>query len=440
MRRADERGPAVELADDLEDALLDRSRRGARGEPPTDGEVRRRPLDVRDQRIGRLPHAVMQKLVGPLLPQQEPGPYRRPKGRVRGILGSALDKGQGSDRRTGAETGQPLQDGSGGGGQAAQLAQHEIRDIVGVAFGAYPPEIPSPASRIAIEYEQPFLGQCGQKLDGEERIPSGLLMHKPGQGPVAARVQGVGNDPVHIPKPERLQDDLLHPPARLADRRQPPHQGMRGHDLVIPIGADKKQVMQIPLCQQVLEEIERGCIEPLQVVEEQRQRMLRPGEDPDETPQHQVKSALRVSWRQLRRRRLRANEEFEVGEQRQHERAVRAKRRAKRGAPGRQLGLVLSQKRPDQVHEGLRQAGVGDVTLVLVELAGCEQAARRRQRGVQLMHHRGLADSGLARDQDQLRPTPRDNAIESGAQGLDLALSPVQPLGDYQAIRQVPLA
>ena len=161
----------------------------------------------------------MQKLVGPLLPQQEPGPHRRPKGGVQGILGPALDKGQGRDRRTGAETGQPLQDGSGRGGQAAQLAQHEIRDIVGVAFGAYPLEVPSPASRITIEYEQPFLGQCGQKLDGEERIPGSLLMHKPGQGPGAARVQRVGDDPVHIPEPERLQDDLLHPPARLADRR-----------------------------------------------------------------------------------------------------------------------------------------------------------------------------------------------------------------------------
>ena len=127
--------------------------------------------------------------------------------------------------------------------------------------------------------------------------------------------------------------------------------------------------MQIPLCQQVLEEIERRCIEPLQVVEEQRQRMLQSGEDPEETPQHQLEPALRVSRRQLRRRRLRADEEFEVGEQRHHERAVRAKRCRERGTPGSQFDLALTEKRPDQVLQSLREAGVGDVTLVLVELA-----------------------------------------------------------------------
>src|SRR5208283_487199 len=107
--------------------------------------------------------------------------------------------------------------------------------------------------------------------------------------------------------------------------------------------------MEIRLCQQVLEEIERRSIQPLQIVKEQRQRMLRPGEDIEEAAKHQLESALRVSRWQLRRRRLPADEEFEIGEQRQHERAVRAKRCRERGAPGSQFGLALAQKRPDQV-------------------------------------------------------------------------------------------
>ena len=146
----------------------------------------------------------MQKLVGPFLPEQDPGPYRRRKGRVQGILAPALDEGQGSDRRAVPETGQPLQDGLCRGGQASQLAQQEIHDVVGVAFGTYPPEIPSPPRRVTVESEQPFLGQRGQKLDGEERIAGGLLMHEPGQGSGAAGVQGVGNYPAHVLEPERL--------------------------------------------------------------------------------------------------------------------------------------------------------------------------------------------------------------------------------------------
>ena len=58
------------------------------------------------------------------------------------------------------------------------------------------------------------------------------------------------------------------------------------------------QVLQIRLRQQILEQIERRRVEPLQVVEEERQRMLRPGEHADEPPEHQLETALRVLWRQ----------------------------------------------------------------------------------------------------------------------------------------------
>ena len=134
---------------------------------------------------------------------------------------------------------------------------------------------------------------------------------------------------------------------------------------------------------------------------------------------------MRVSRRQLRGRRLRTDEELEFGDKRHHERAVRAERCGERRAPGRQFGFTLAQQRPDQLQKGLRHAGIGDVTLVLVKLAGREQAARRHQRSVQFGHHRGLPNAALARDQDQFRPVARDNAVEGRKQFLDLALSPI---------------
>src|ERR1700752_5222944 len=147
---------------------------------------------------------------------------------------------------------------------------------------------------------------------------------------------------------------------------------MRRRDLVIPISTDKKEVLQIRLRDQVLEEIERCCIHPLQVVKEQRERMLRSGEDAEQAPENQLEPALRVARWQLSHRRLRADNVSELWEQSDHERAVQAKRSGKRGAPGHQFGSVLRQKHPDQVHHGLCQAGVGNVTLVLIELAGRE--------------------------------------------------------------------
>ena len=77
----------------------------------------------------------------------------------------------------------------------------------------------------------------------------------------------------------------------------------------------------------------------------------------------------------------------------------------------RQLGLALAQQRPDQALKRLRQRRIGDVALVLVELARGEQAARRHQRLVQFIDDRGFADAGIARDQHQLRRAalrPRD--------------------------------
>ena len=109
-------------------------------------------------------------------------------------------------------------------------------------------------------------------------------------------------------------------------------------------------------------------------------------------------------------------------------------------APTAQLGLALAEKRPHQALKRLRQRRIGDVALVLVELARCEKAARRHQRLVQLIDDGGLADAGISGDQHQLRPAAGDDAVEGGEQGLDLALSPVQFLGDQQPVGRVLLA
>ena len=76
---------------------------------------------------------------------------------------------------------------------------------------------------------------------------------------------------------------------------------MGGRDFVVTVGADQQQVSDIRLGQQVFEQIERGRIEPLQIVEEQRQWMLRPGEHREEAAEDQLEASLRVLGRQLRR-------------------------------------------------------------------------------------------------------------------------------------------
>ena len=55
-------------------------------------------------------------------------------------------------------------------------------------------------------------------------------------------------------------------------------------------------------------QVQRRYIEPLQIVEEQHQRMFRPGEDSDEAPKHKLEAPLRIMGRNLRDRRLFADD------------------------------------------------------------------------------------------------------------------------------------
>ena len=102
--------------------------------------------------------------------------------------------------------------------------------------------------------------------------------------------------------------------------------GWAAVDLVVAIGADQHEVLHIRPGQQILEQIERRRVEPLQIVEEQRQRMFRPGEHADEAPKHQLEPPLRVLRRKLGNRRLVADDELQFGDEVDHEPAVRAQR------------------------------------------------------------------------------------------------------------------
>ncbi len=57
-----------------------------------------------------------------------------------------------------------------------------------------------------------------------------------------------------------------------------------------------------------------------------------------------------------------------------------------------------------------------------------------------LIDHGGLSDTGVSRDKHQLRLAASNDAIKSGEKGIDLAVSPVQPLGSHEAIGSVMIA
>ena len=150
---------------------------------------------------------------------------------------------------------------------------------------------------VVIEGEQSLFGERGKKLNHEERIAGGLLMHQLRQRRRRVRfaAKRIGNQPSQVvtSRAARARSRCTFAP-RLADRLELAHQRMRGIDLVVAIGTDQHQMSHVRLGQQILEQIERRRVEPLQIVEEQRQRMFRPGEYADEPPEYQLEAALRI--------------------------------------------------------------------------------------------------------------------------------------------------
>src|SRR5215475_7306081 len=117
---------------------------------------------------------------------------------------------------------------------------------------------------------------------------------------------------------EGCEDDILHLRSSASDPIECPHEWMGRGDLVIPICADQQQMPHSRLGQQMFEQIERGRVEPLQIVEEQSQGMLGASEHSQETPEDQEKTSLRVLGRQLRERLLLADDKFQVRDQVNH--------------------------------------------------------------------------------------------------------------------------
>src|ERR1700730_15183891 len=118
-----------------------------------------------------------------------------------------------------------------------------------------------------------------------------------------------------------------------------PHQRMGGSDFVVTIGTDQHEVLQIRPGQQILQQIERRRVEPLQVVDEERQWMFRLSEDADKPWKHQQETALCLLLLKLRDRWLFSDDQLQLGNQVDYELSVRAKRTQQGIAPPRELGV-----------------------------------------------------------------------------------------------------
>src|ERR1700676_5301667 len=164
-------------------------------------------------------------------------------------------------------------------------------------------------------------------------------------------MQSIGDKPSDIVEPKGCQHDLLERRSGMANRLERPQKRVRGSDLVISIGPDQKQVPHLRVRDQVLEEVERRCIQPLQIVEEQHERVLLPCEYAEKPPENHLKAILRVLRRQVRNRRLFSDHQLQGGNEVDDQLTLRAQRLAQGPPPPTKLRFALAQKRADKALE-----------------------------------------------------------------------------------------
>src|ERR1700731_817535 len=90
-----------------------------------------------------------------------------------------------------------------------------------------------------------------------------------------------------------------------------PRQGVSRANLVISICTNQQQMTHVRLRQQILDQIERSGVKPLQIVKEHCERMFRSSEDADKPAKYELETNLRFLRRQLRNRCLFPDDELQ---------------------------------------------------------------------------------------------------------------------------------
>src|SRR6516162_8428568 len=208
-----------------------------------------------------------------------------------------------------------------------------------------------------VKDEHSFVGERRNELNGEERIATRLLVHQLRERRDGFRraANSVRNQLPDMFSGERSKRDVVYRSASSLDRVELAHERVRWSDFVVAVGTDEKKIAKLGPAQQVFQQVERRRVEPLQVIEEERQRMFRPREDADELPKYQLEAPLRVLWWKLRNRRRLSDDELHFRNEIGNQSSIRPQCLLQRVAPPRKIRFAFAEQWPDQAPKGLCQ-------------------------------------------------------------------------------------
>src|SRR2546422_208070 len=217
------------------------------------------------------------------------------------------------------------------------------------------------------------------------------------------------------------------------------HQQMARVDFVVPVGADQEKEFHPRAGEERAEKAQRRRVGPLQVVDEDHQRMLALRQRAHEVLEDELEPVLRLGGGERRRRRLLAQDELDLRNEFRQDTRVGAERFREPRAPSAQAGLALGEQLLQEAAEGLDQRAVGNIADDRIELAGDEVTPLADDGLVELLDERRLADARVAPHHHHLGGACA-GAVEGPQQLVDLAAAAIQLPWDEEPVRDVALA
>ncbi|MNS57702.1 hypothetical protein D3C72_905980 [compost metagenome] len=326
------------------------------------------------------------------------------------------------------------------GRQALNARDHEVHDVVADLGAPDALEIPGPAAAAVVEGEEAVLVERAQQLAHEKRVAGALALDDRAQaaGGLEVGLQRAGDDHVDGVFGQRPQVQARHALGALDVSKRDGQGVLRAH-LVVAVRADEQEGRALAALEQPLHERERGRVAPLQVVEEEHQRVLGAREGANQALNRHQKAVLLLGGVQGDHRRRLADHPGELRHQIDGDAPVRPEGRHQPFAPARQALLGLGHELAHQPAEGLRDGRVGQVPTELVELALEEPAVAADDRLAHVVDQCRLADAGGARDRHE-----RGDGVGGRAEGLEdragLGVAVMQALGHAKLRHDVALS
>ncbi len=204
---------------------------------------------------------------------------------------------------------------------------HQGDDVVGDGGGLDAGQCPLPTAVCVIKGDVTVGVERFHKFADEKGVAAGFGVDEFGQGVGGRRggVQGVGDVGGYVGQSERVEGDGVDGRAQGAHFFNGQPDGVVGRQFVVAVGADEQQMgggqAAAAAGEQALQQVARRAIHPLPVIQKEHQRVAGLGKDADEVLEGEVEAGFGFGGGQvghgpepLRVRRLRADDQFQVGQ------------------------------------------------------------------------------------------------------------------------------